>query len=39
MNLKKNKEGMWKALEVMKGDGKWYNYIVISKNKVNIFFN
>lgn len=22
MNLKKNKEGMWKALEVMKGDGK-----------------
>lgn len=33
INLKENEEAVWKGLKGGKGRRKWFNYIIISKNK------
>ena len=35
MNLKENDEDTGEVLEGRKGSGKWFNYIIISKNNLN----
>ena len=34
MNLKENDEDTGEVLEGRKGSGKWFNYIIISKNNL-----
>ena len=35
INLKESRDGIWEGLEGRKAIGKWYNYIIMSRNTMN----